>query len=95
MDSMLPIITISQLQRSTKTALASVKDYAVVQSHGHDRAFILNPLLGRILLESGMLEKLRERARTHRSTRHPGHGGAMEQKLKSLIGAVLRELSKK
>ncbi len=93
---MLPVITVTELQRSTKEALASIKDYAVVQSHGHDRAFILSPELGRILLESGMLDKLRElAAQVAARAAHPGHDGGIEQDLKSLIGNVLRELSKK
>ena len=59
MDSMLPIIPMSLLQRSPKSALGGMKDYAVIQSHGKDRAFVLDPQLGRILLESGMLQTLR------------------------------------
>ena len=94
MNSMLPVISVSELQRGTKEALASIKDYAVVQSHGHDRAFILHPSLGRILLESGMLEKLKELSNPKHAA-HPGHGGKVEQDLKSLIGTVLRELSKR
>ncbi len=92
---MFPVITVTELQRSTKKALESIKDFAVVQSHGHDRAFILSPTLGRILLESGMLEKLREMSQKNAHASHPGHDGGVEQDLKSLIGNVLRELSKK
>ena len=92
MASMLPIITVSDLQRSAKAALASVKDYAVVQSHGRDRAFILHPGLGRILLESGMLDALR----TQWDTANQAAGvAAMKPELEQLIGTVLRELSKR
>lgn len=89
MESMLPIITVSELQRGAKAALASVKDYAVVQSHGRDRAFILHPELGRILLQSGMLEELRKL--WSRAASGPGIGSDLEH----LIGNVLRELSKR
>ena len=87
MNSMLPIITVSDLQRNTKDALSSMKDYAVIQSHGHDRAFLLSPELGRILLESGMLEALKKQR--GQSTANVG------PELESLIGNVLRELSKR
>lgn len=83
---MLPIISMSALQRSPRTALAAVVDFAVIQSHGTDRAFVLHPALGRILLESGMLEALRKK-----SLEAP----SVERELRGLIGNVLRELSKK
>ena len=87
---MLPIITVSELQRGAKAALASVQDYAVVQSHGRDRAFILHPELGRILLQTGMLEQLRKLWSGSREGAAPV-GPALE----GLIGNVLRELSKR
>ena len=61
--SILPIISMTDLQRRAKEVLGSIEDYAVIQSHGSDRAFILSPELGSILLKSGMLEKLREMQR--------------------------------
>ncbi|NOS67756.1 MAG: hypothetical protein HOO67_05335 [Candidatus Peribacteraceae bacterium] len=94
MDSMLPIITVSDLQRSAKTALASVKDYAVVQSHGRDRAFILHPDLGRILLQSGMLDALRKQWNVIRESSQKDKAGVGPE-LEQLIGNVLRELSKR
>ena len=90
---MLPTITVSQLQRGAKAALASVNDYAVVQSHGHDRAFILHPDLGRVLLQSGMLEALRKTWAEQRSG-SPAEKSVGPQ-LEDLIGNVLRELSKR
>ena len=63
MASILPIIRISELQRSAKSALEGVKDYAVIRTHGRDTAFVLHPSLGKILLESGMLEELKRRQR--------------------------------
>ncbi len=84
---MLPIITMSDLQKNAKKALSAIKDYAVVQSHGRDRAFLLEPGLGRLLLESGMLEQLRK-------MRMAGNTD-MEGQLRGLIGNVLRELSKR
>ncbi|OGJ58395.1 hypothetical protein A2881_05830 [Candidatus Peribacteria bacterium RIFCSPHIGHO2_01_FULL_55_13] len=85
MHSLLPIIPISDLQRSAKIALQNVEDYAVIRSHNRDVAFILTPALGKILQESGMLEELRKRSKKKRP----------EQDLGTLIGSVLRELSKK
>ena len=94
MPSILPIITVSQLQRSAKDALASVKDYAVVQSHGHDRAFVLHPELGRILLQSGMLDALRKTWAEQRS-KIPAESSAVGSEVEGLIGNVLKELSKR
>lgn len=94
MNSMLPIISISDLQKSAKSVLASVKDYAVIQSHGRDRAFLLSPGLGRLLLESGMLEKLKEMLRSN-DAGVAVHGNNVEDELRDLIGNVLRELSKR
>jgi len=90
MHSMLPIITMTELQRDGKTVLASIKDYAVVQSHGTDRAFILSPKLGRILLESGMLEKLKQCME-----RSDFKLDDTMTQMDEVIGEVLRELSKK
>jgi hypothetical protein len=86
---MLPIIAISALQKGASKVLNAVKDYAVVQSHGRDRAFILHPRLGRLLLESGMLEQLKKMRGPHQSD------DAVEGQLRDLIGNVLRELSKR
>ncbi len=90
MDSILPIITMTDLQRRGKEALREVEDYAVVQSHGKDRAFILSPALGRILLESGMLERLKERFKSSNMKLDD----TLSQ-MDTIIGEVLRELSKK
>ena len=92
MTSMLPIIQISSLQKGAKKVLEGVNDYAVVQSHGRDRAFILHPALGRVLLESGMLDELRKKlhAPSAMSVDRP-----VEGQLRDLIGNVLRELSKR
>lgn len=89
MESMLPIITTSDLQRSTKAAIASVKDYAVIQSHGKDVGFLLHVNLGRALLESGKLRDLLDYCAKS------GSGGTIDmQKLDGLIGNVIYELSK-
>lgn len=92
MSSLLPIIRMTDLQRHPKEVLAKVEDYAVIQSHGHDRAFVLHPRLGKVLLESGMLEVLRTKAGPATTA---GSKEDVEGELKSLIGNVLRELSKK
>ncbi|MEK7562998.1 MAG: hypothetical protein AAB544_01250 [Patescibacteria group bacterium] len=59
MDKILPIIPISQLQRCAHRALDEIEDYAVIQSHNKDVAFVLHPDLGKVLLKTGMLEKLK------------------------------------
>ncbi len=84
---MLPIITVTELQKRPGEVLKGIKDYAVIQSHGHDRAFVLHPSLGRVLLESGMLDMLREKA--------AAQPAAVEDTLTGLIGNVLKELSKR
>ena len=94
MDSILPIISVTELQRSAKDALAAVKDYAVIQSHGRDRAFVLHPELGRILLESGMLDALRKTWAEQRANA-PANRAPVGPELEKLIGNVLRELSKR
>lgn len=58
-NSILPIISMSDLQRAAKEKLGGLKDYAVIQRHGKDVAFVLHPKLGRILLESGLLEEMK------------------------------------
>ena len=98
MDTILPIIHMADLQRHPKKMLEELKDYAIIQSHGHDRAFVLHPRLGRILLESGMLEVLRTKSKESDS-RDPSHLSDADKilagELQHLIGPVLRELSKK
>jgi hypothetical protein len=90
MKPLLPIIPISDLQRSAKRSLRSVQDYAVVQSHHRDIAFVLHPRLGKVLLTSGMLEEL------GRIAGNSDHNlAATGKELEKLIGSVLRELSKK
>ena len=90
---MLPIIPISALQKGAAKILAGVSDYAVIQGHGHDRAFVLHPGLGRVLLESGMLEELRKMWKAKPAS--PRSEKNVEGQLRDLIGNVLRELSKR
>lgn len=92
MNSILPQIPISELQRSAKNVLADVTDYAVVQSHGRDCAFILHPEFGRILLQSGMFDALKRAVEKERAG---GSDAAVGREVEQLIGNVLRELSKK
>ena len=92
MDSLLPRISISELQRRPKAVLDSVRDYAVIQSHGRDRAFVLHPRLGRVLLESGLLDVLRRKAQEGAGA--PSDAD-LEKQLTDLIGTVLTELSRK
>lgn len=97
MRSILPTISMTELMRNPKQALQGIKDYAVIQSHGCDKAFVLHPMLGRILVESGMLDQLRQKAASFETVTS---GVALspekvEAQLSDLIGNVLRELSKK
>ena len=92
MTSMLPIISTTELQRSTKQALANVKDYAVIQSHGKDVGVVLHPDLGRALLESGKLRELLDHCANQKHERESGRIDM--QKLDGLIGNVIVELSK-
>jgi hypothetical protein len=89
MDTLLPIIPISRLQREAHKVLDTVEDYAVIRSYNRDVAFLLHPRLGKILLESGMLEQLRKRSQGTPRKKDTA------KELESLIGSVLRELSKK
>lgn len=91
---MLPIITVTDLQRSTKAALENIEDYAVIQSHGRDVGFVLHPRLGKVLLESGLLEKLIQESK--KPGPEPGPGPEIDmQEFDKLIGNVIYELSKK
>ncbi len=103
MTSILPIIAVSELQRSAKEALKKVHDYAVIQKHGHDVAFVLSPQLGKILLQSGILEILKNKLAQEEAKKkgsaslgsQPDQSISPDlQQLDSAIGEVLRELSK-
>lgn len=92
--SILPIITVTDLQRSTKTALSSLKDYAVIRSHGKDVGLVLHPDLGKVLLESGVLRELIDKL-AHPKTEPAAKAGRIDMtKLDHLIGNVIMELSK-
>lgn len=107
MSSILPRISMSDLQRYGKERLAAVQDYAVIQRHGKDVAFILHPELGRMLLESGMLDILKkkralpyaeksEQTLKEKQADSTGDSGSKTLKeLDNIIGQVLRELSKR
>lgn len=90
---MLQSITITELQRNTKSALESVKDYAVIQSHGKEVALILSPKLGQVLIQSGQLQELMKRCVLNDEKKDKDELNMEE--LDSLIGNVLIELSKK
>ena len=94
--SMLPIISVTDLQRSTKAALASLKDYAVVQSRGKDVGLLLHPTLGRIFLQSDMLRQLLEKYAKQNGKKSEGKHPQLDMhELDRLIGNVILELSKK
>lgn len=86
MKTILPIITVTDLQRNTKKALASVRNYAVVQSHGKDVAIVLAPRLGHLILQSDNLRDL--------LVTIPDDENVTAQ-LDRIIGNVIHELSKK
>ena len=90
MDTILPIISISELQRNAKTALADVQDYAVIRSHNKDVALVLHPRLGKTLMESPFFRKLLEQVAAVND--EASHTVDM-QELDRLIGNVLQELS--
>lgn len=93
MQSMFPTISMSDLQRNAKAAIAKIEDYAVIQSHGHDRALLLTPELGRLLIESGMLAVLKEQNQKRKTGTQVEPG--MQEELSGIIGNVLKELSKR
>lgn len=96
--STFPIIQISDLQRSPKKIFDEIKDYVVVRSHGSDRGFILNPRLGKILVDSGMLDALLEKGKKlgiDDKALSVGQKNEREKELENMIGQVLRELSKR
>jgi hypothetical protein len=105
MTPILPVISMSELQRSGKEKLEAIRDYAVIQRHGKDVAFVLHPELGRLLLQTGMLEALKKQSAlfTENKSDHilypesnpaPAESGTIPE-LDRLIGQVLRELSKR
>lgn len=89
MDSILPIIPISALQRGPKKALGDVVEYAVVRSHSRDVAFILNPKYGPAVLQ--IFDELKKLA----GNDHGKSTSATEKEMQRLIGRVLTELSKR
>lgn len=98
MKTILPVISMTDLQRDAKKKLESIEDYAVVQRHGRDVAFVLSPELGRALITSGFLDVLRAKstgANGASSEASPSKTPPELEQLDHLIGQVLRELSKK
>jgi hypothetical protein len=99
MNSILPIITMSELQRSAKEKLEGIKDYAVIRKHGQDMAFVLHPALGKVLVESGLLDVLKQKiAKTSASPDAPAPvlpPADQLQELDRVIGQVIRELSRR
>ncbi len=105
MDSILPIITMSDLQRCAKERLEGVKDYAVIRKHAKDVAFVLHPSLGKVLLESGLLDVLKQKLAEGRTnpltpvtttSATPADPAAEPlPELDRILGQVLRELSRR
>ena len=101
--TLLPRISMSDLQRRGREALRGVKDYAVIQRHGEDVAFVLHPDLGRVLLESGMLDmlqaKLAQKVQGVNSVASPDQSQksamAAMPELDRIFGQVIRELSQR
>ena len=97
MTQLLPTISMSDLQRCAKERLEGIKDYAVIQRHGKDVAFVLHPDLGKILLESGLLEVLKSKLAPKEAT-NPAQQMSTDSPLPELdriLGQVLKELSKR
>lgn len=105
MTTILPVISMSDLQRSAKEKLETIRDYAVIQRHGKDVAFVLHPALGKLLMESGMLESLKRQSALLKenktdpiidsySQNSTGESTTLPE-LDRLIGQVLRQLSQR
>ncbi|MBU0458860.1 type II toxin-antitoxin system Phd/YefM family antitoxin [Patescibacteria group bacterium] len=95
MDSIFPIITVTQLRKETKEVIDSLKDYVVVQNHGEDVAVILSPDLGKVLLQSGVLRDLIAKcSNTKGHKKAASKSGIDFEEFDQLIGQVIRELSK-
>ncbi|MFH0770289.1 MAG: hypothetical protein V1926_02830 [Candidatus Peregrinibacteria bacterium] len=86
MKTILPIITMSELQRNAKKALSSIQDFALIQSHGKDVAVVLSAPLGHVLLKSDNLMGLLAAVPDNEN---------ITAKLDAMIGNVIRELSKR
>ena len=85
----------TDLQRDAKKKLGEIHDYAVIQRHGKDVAFVLHPELGKVLLDSGLLEALKNKRALPEAKIGESAAPADLQQPDQLIGQVLRELSKK
>ena len=105
MTQLLPTISMSDLQRCAKERLESIKDYAVIQRHGKDVAFVLHPNLGKILMESGLLEVLKSKLAQNSLQKSEqiistdktpsATPDASMAELDRILGQVLKELSKR
>lgn len=104
MTSLLPTISMSELQRCAKERLEEITDYAVIQRHGKDVAFVLHPDLGKVLLDSGLLDVLKTKLAQSKATNtdlqndskasvSAAHNPLPE--LDRILGKVLQELSKR
>jgi hypothetical protein len=97
MTSILPRISMSELQRFGKDVLSKVRDYAVIQRHNKDIAFVLHPDLGRALIDSGMLDALKKQSALMKAKNSdsPLDASSTIPEMDKLIGNVLRELSRR
>ena len=101
MSYLLPSISMSELQRAAKEKLEAIKDYAVIQRHGKDVAFVLHPALGKVLLETGLLDVLKKKVGLDTPATpldaSATNASSTDQlpELDRLIGQVLRELSRR
>ena len=98
--SILPtIITMSDLQRCAKQKLQGITDIAIIRRHNEDIAFVLHPTLGRLLLESGLLDVLKKKTGVVASVpdQQPSSAAPVDVMLEldKTIGQILRELSKR
>jgi hypothetical protein len=100
--SLLPRITMTDLQRRAKQALTSIGDYAVIQRHGKDVAFVMTPELGALLVETGILEVLKKKLALQKDKKPEQNFDAKNTaspetivELDRILGQVLQELSKR
>ncbi len=87
MEALVPVISVSELQRHPRKVLDAIEGYAVIRSHGHDLGMVMHPRLAKVLLRSGKLRELLEMS-------SPEAKVSLED-VDRLVGKVIRALSRK
>lgn len=91
-------VAVSELQRSTKHVLENLGSYALIQSHGRTKAFLVSAELGERLLAGGYLEALPEIPSDDREMQRAVESTATTptnlSELGRLVGPVLSALAR-